>query len=67
MTTEDGSVILTWSEIDEFGSGCSTTAAMEDFGQSLRELYHHLNAKDVTLGADLERVKRVLDSYIEPR
>jgi hypothetical protein len=67
VSTEENNVVLTWDETNEFGCGCSTTAALEDFGQSLRELYRHLHSKDVKLGADLQRVRQVLDQYIQPR
>lgn len=67
VCADDAHVTLTWQEIDEFGCGSSTTEALDDFAQSVRELYHHLHANEVKLGADLERVKGVLDNYIEPR
>jgi hypothetical protein len=64
---EDSGVVLTWEEIDEFGCGSTTGVAFDDFGQSLRELYHHLHSPQVQLGEDLQRVKNVLDQYIERR
>lgn len=67
VCAEDGHVALTWQDIDEFGCGSTTTEALADFAQSIRELYHHLHDGGVKLGVDLERVKGVLDSYIEPR
>jgi len=67
VSVEESEVVLAWSEIDEFGRGETTSAALDDFGETLRELYSKLHAPEVRLGADLQRVKQVLDEYIEPR
>jgi hypothetical protein len=67
VTNEGSDVVLTWDEIDEFGCGDKTTTAIDDFAQSLRELYHHLHSKEVQLGSDLLRVKGILDQYIARR
>ncbi len=64
---DDSEVVLSWLEIDEFGCGATTSDALVDFGQSLRELYHELHVDGVQLGPDLRRVKGVLDTYIEKR
>jgi hypothetical protein len=66
-SNEDSGVVLSWEEVDEFGCGSTTGAAFDDFGQSLRELYDHLHLADVRLGEDLQRIKNVLDQYIERR
>jgi hypothetical protein len=66
-SVEESEVVLTWPEVDEFGHGETTSAALDDFGEALRELYAKLHAPEVQLGADLRRVKQVLDDYIEPR
>lgn len=67
LSTEESEIIVAWSEIAEFGQGQTTAAALDDFGQILRELHHQLFASDVQLGADLQRVKQILAEYIEPR
>lgn len=66
VSTEDSAVVLTWTEIDEFGCGHSLGAAMDNFGAAVLELYHRLH-EPVQLGPDLENVKHILDSYIESR
>ena len=67
VSVEGTDVILTWAEVDEFGCGDTTSAAVDDFGQSIRELYCHLHSQDVHLGSDLLRVSGILDRYIERR
>jgi hypothetical protein len=66
VSTEEGKVVVAWTEIDEFGCGDNTSSAVDDFRYTLGELYDHLNA-GVRLGADLQRVKHTLSEYIEPR
>src|SRR5579864_420652 len=53
VCADGGHVALTWAEIDEFGCGSTTTEALDDFAQSVRELYQHLHAPGVKLGPDL--------------
>ncbi len=67
VSVEGDDVILTWAAVDEFGCGDNTSAAADDFGQSIRELYHHLHTEDVQLGNDLLRVRGILDQYIASR
>ena len=67
VSLQESIVVVTWSEIDEFGQGETMTSAVDDFGQTLRELYNRLYAPEVQLGADLQRVKQVLGEYIEQR
>ena len=67
VSVQESEVVVTWSEIDEFGHGGTTGAAVDDFGQTLRELHRQLYAPEAHLGADLQRVKQVLGEYIEPR
>jgi hypothetical protein len=66
VSIEENNVLLTWSEVDEYGCGDSTSSALEDFGHTLRELYRHLNS-GVQLGPDLLKVKVLLGNFIEPR
>lgn len=67
LSVEESSVVLTWAEVEEFGYGPTMGAALDDFGQTLRELYRRLHAKEARLGPDLQNVKKILDDYIEPR
>jgi hypothetical protein len=64
---EESAVVVSWAEIDEFGTGETLSAALDDFAHTLRELYHHLSADDVKPGADLLRVRDVMAEYVEPR
>jgi hypothetical protein len=64
VSVEEEQVVLTWAETNDFACGDSTGEALEHFGQSIRELYEHLHAHDVTLGVDLLRIRDVLDRYI---
>jgi hypothetical protein len=67
VSVEEGQVVLTWADTDDFACGDNTGEALEHFGQSIRELYDHLHARDVALGADLLRVRDILDRYITAR
>lgn len=67
VSVEEGQVVLTWSETDDFACGDNTGEALDHFGQSIRELYSHLHDPHVVLGADLLRVRDVLDRYITAR
>jgi hypothetical protein len=64
---EDQWVIATYAEIDEFGYGGHLTEAVEDFRQSLIELYLTLKAEQDRLGLDLNMVWRRLQDLIEER
>ncbi len=67
VSIEEGQVVLTWAETDDFACGANTGEALENFGHSIRELYEHLHSEGVALGADLLRVRDVLDRYITAR
>jgi hypothetical protein len=67
VSLEEGQVVLTWAETDDFACGDNTGEALDHFGQSIRELYEHLHADEVALGVDLLRVRDVLDRYITAR
>lgn len=67
VTFEESNVVVYSPEIEEFGTGDTLTAALEDFGASARELYYRLAAPDVILGTDLQRIKGVLDAYLQRR
>jgi hypothetical protein len=67
VSVEEGLVVLTWAETNDFAYGQNTGEAFEHFGQSIQELYNHLHENGVVLGADLQRVRGVLDRYITTR
>ena len=67
VSAEEGHVVLTWEATDEFACGTSMGQAMDDFSKTVSELYVELNDKNARLGTDLERVRRILNEYIEPR
>jgi hypothetical protein len=67
LSTEESEVIVTWPEIAEFGQGENTAAALDDFGQILRELHQQLFSPEAQLGVDLQHIKQILAEYIEPR
>jgi len=67
VSDDEGRVVLTWAETDDFACGQNTGEALDSFGRSIRELYDYLHAHDVVLGADLLRVRDILDRYIAPR
>lgn len=67
VAVEEEHVVLTWAETSDFASGKSTGEALDNFGQSIRELYVHLHSSEVALGSDLLRVRDVLDRYIAQR
>lgn len=67
VTVEESTVVVCWSEINEFGTGETLSVALDDFAGGLRELYHRLFTPAVTLGPDLLRVKQTLGRYIQPQ
>ncbi|HUI51255.1 MAG TPA: hypothetical protein VLX60_05690 [Terriglobales bacterium] len=56
-----------WEEIQEFGTGETFSTALEDFGQTLAELYLHLDACESPLSPYLLTVRNKLADYIEVR
>jgi hypothetical protein len=67
VSVEESHVIVSWSAVDEFGTGDTLSAAIDDFSAAVRELYHQLFAPDANLGSDLQRVKQTLAQSIMPR
>jgi hypothetical protein len=67
LSVEEGNVVLSWIAADEFACGATMGEALDEFSKTVSELYVELNDNNVRLGADLERVRRILDEYIEPR
>lgn len=67
VSKEESTVVVCWSEINEFGTGETLSLAIDDFAIGVRELYHRLFAPDVKLGGDLRKVRETLEHYIQPR
>jgi hypothetical protein len=67
VSVEEGQVVLSWNETEEFAYGTTVGEALDDFSKTLSGLYAELHSPDVRLGADLDRVRRILEDYIEPR
>jgi hypothetical protein len=67
VSVEESNVVVCWSEINEFGTGETLSAAMDDFAVGLRDLYGQLFAPNASLGADLQRVKQTIERYIQLR
>ncbi len=65
VSTEEGHVIVSWDEVDEFACGQTTSEALDQFSRSIGELYYELNDATVPLGSDLARVRDVLNQHIE--
>jgi hypothetical protein len=66
VTVEEGHVVVNWAAVDEFGSGATLSAAIDDFAYALRALYRYLNSVK-ELGPDLANVKHVLGEHIKAR
>src|SRR5271167_2881028 len=60
-------VIASWRQIDEFGTGPSMSRACDDLGHTVAELYRNLQAEESRLGPDLARVWGVLNEHVIPR
>lgn len=60
-------VIASWRELDEFGTGKSTSLACDDLGHTVAELYRSLKGNESRLSPYLARVWDALREYVEPR
>jgi len=67
VSVQEGHVVLNWDEADEFACGANTGEALDDFSKTLSGLYFDLNDPKIRLGENLEKVRRILDEYIEQR
>lgn len=60
-------VIASWRQVDEFGTGKSSSLACDDLGHTIVELYNSLQADEPRLGPDLARVWGILKEHIVRR
>jgi hypothetical protein len=67
VTLEESNVVVSWADVAEFGTGETLSVAIDDFDTSLRELYYQLLAPEARLGADLARIKQIIEQHIQPR
>jgi hypothetical protein len=67
LEAPEGGVIAYWLEIDEFGTGTSTSSSAEELGHTVAELYRSLCSEQDKLGPDLQQVWAKLQEYIAPR
>ena len=67
VSVEESTVLVSWSEINEFGTGKTLSSAIDDFSSGLRELYWHLLSPEITLGEDLQKVRSTVERYIQQR
>jgi hypothetical protein len=67
VSVQEGHVVLNWNEAEEFACGATTGEALDDFSKTVSGLYFDLNDPKVRLGENLEKVRRILNEYIEPR
>lgn len=67
IETRGDSVVASWPEVEEFGTGASTSYALEDLGRTVAELYRTLQLDETRLGPDLESVWGKLKEYVVPR
>lgn len=61
---EEGHVVAAWLELDEFGYGAYLTAAVEDFRQTLVEVYLGLEGDQENLGPELQALWRSLQEWV---
>lgn len=67
LAFNEGTCVASWPDIDEFGYGSNMSAALDDLGKTLAELYFRLHESDVSMSGDLARVRDKLDDFLEPR
>jgi hypothetical protein len=67
LDVRGNAVIASWRQIEEFGTGASTSLACHELGRTVAELYASLKADEAHLGPDLARVLDVLKQHVVPR
>jgi hypothetical protein len=64
VSIEEAHVVVSWADVEEFGTGENLSAAIFDFAYALRQLHRYL-LKNAELGPDLARIRQILGEYIE--
>jgi hypothetical protein len=65
VSVEDGHVVVSWDDTNEFACGASTGDAIDEFSKTIAELFFDLNDQSIPLGKDLARVRDILNEHIE--
>ena len=60
-------VVAAWSQADEYGYGENRSEALEDFGQSVSQLFRTLSSDEKALGSEMSRVLDLLRRHIQFR
>jgi hypothetical protein len=63
----EGSVVVSSDDLEEFGYGSTLSDALDDFGKTVCELYHSLEAEEERLSNHLKQTLATLRRYLEPR
>lgn len=66
VSREEGSVVVSWDEVNEFSWGSSFGDALSDFSTTISCLYRDLNS-GMQLGEALLDVREILAKYLESR
>ncbi len=67
ISGKKGAVVTRWSDIEEFGYGTHMSAALDDFGKTVSELYWSLDSRESDLGTDLKKILSKLRHHLTPR
>ena len=67
FSKENGQVIATAGELNEYGAGANQSAAVTELQHAIAELYHSLKADQDRLVPGLELVRKTLQEHIQPR
>jgi hypothetical protein len=67
LTTDQDGVIASWEAVDEFGTGKSTSLALDDLGRTLAELYESLEAEKSQLSPYLAKVWETVQQHLARR
>jgi hypothetical protein len=67
ISVEGDTTVATWTEAEEFGYGANRAEAIEDFGQTITQLFITLTREESLLADDLRSVLEMLREYLEFR
>ena len=67
ISVDAGTVVAASAELEEFGYGDSLSAALEDLGKTVAQLFLSLSKDESRLGGQLTDVLRRVRDNVEPR
>jgi hypothetical protein len=67
LDVRGNTVLASWRQIDEFGTGKTTSLALDELGHTLAELFDALQKDEARLGPDLINVWATLKEHIVRR